>query len=140
MQIVITRTTRSLYRQQNGEARWYETKKKSNATWSNWTVKTYLNSRLQGQEGIARIGHLEDTSKPILRKVANFENLQVGGHGAEVELADKNVIDNDGRFRILIEGLCQEIARTSVEVGVGRQRRPVEVEGHVEMASTLSKP
>ena len=92
---------------------------------------TYLDSSLEGQVCVARVAHLEDAAKPILGQVANLEDLQVGGHGAEVELADEDVVDDDRGLGRLIEGLGQEVARLGVELCVGRERRPVEVEGHV---------
>lgn len=101
---------------------------------------TYLNSRLQGQEGVAGVAHLENASEPILRKVANLQDLQVGRHTAEVEFADEDIIDNDGRLGGFVQSLGQEVARAPVELGIGRERRPVEVEGHVEMAFTFSRP
>lgn len=100
----------------------------------------YLYSGLEGQESIAGITHFEDAAKPILGQVADFENLEVRRDGAQVELANEDVIDDDGRLGRLVEGLRQEVARATVEVGVSRERRPVEVEGHVEMAVTVLRP
>src|SRR5690606_17913891 len=71
---------------------------------------TNLYSRLERQEGVPRVAHLEYSSKPILGQVADLENLQVRRHGAEVELGDDNVIDDDRRLRRLVEGRRQEIA------------------------------
>lgn len=59
---------------------------------------TYLNSGFQCQEGVAGVAHLEDASESILCQVANLQDFQIGRHGAEVELADENIIDDDGRL------------------------------------------
>lgn len=73
--------------------------------WCDETGKnTYLNTRLERQKCIARVAHFENASKSVLGKVANLENFQIRGHSAEVELADENVVNNDGRFRRLVEG------------------------------------
>ena len=98
----------------------------------------YLHSCLERQEGVSRIAHLEDAPEAVLGQVADLEDLEVRRHGAEVELCDDNVIDDDGRLGRLVEGGRQEIAGAGVEGGVGRQRRPVEVEGHVELAPGLA--
>jgi hypothetical protein len=101
---------------------------------------THLNSGLERQVRIARIAHLEYAAKPVLGQVANLENLQIRRHRAQVEFGDEDVIDDDGRLRGLVERLGQQVSSSTVEVGVGRERRPVEVEGHVEMAMIASPP
>jgi hypothetical protein len=101
---------------------------------------TYLYSRLERQESIAGIAHFENAAKPILGEVADLENLKIGGHGAQVEFADEDIIDNDGRFGRLVQGRREQVACSFVELGVGRERRPVEVEGHVEMAIIVRQP
>lgn len=95
---------------------------------------TYLNTGVEGHRGISRIAHLEDASEPVLGEVANLENLQVRWRRAEIEVGNEDVIDDDGRFRRLVEGSREQIFGPVVEIRVGRERRPVEVEGHVEMA------
>ena len=100
-------------------------------------MSTYLDSCLERQEGVPRIAHLENASESVLGQVANLEDFQIRRHGAEVELGHDNVIDDDGRLRRLVQGRRQEIAGALVEARVGRQRRPVEVEGHVELAFVL---
>lgn len=100
-------------------------------------ISAYLHPCFEGQEGISRVAHLEYAPEAVLGQVANLENLQVGRHRAEVELGDDDVVDDDGRLGRLVEGGRQEIAGAGVEGRVGRQRRPVEVEGHVELAPVL---
>jgi hypothetical protein len=101
---------------------------------------TYLDSSFERQKGIARITHLKNATEPVLGKVTNFENLQVWGHGAQVELADKNVVNDDRRLGRLVQGRREQVASFLVELGVRRERRPVEIEGHVEMAIIVSQP
>ena len=101
---------------------------------------TYLYSRLERQVGIARVAHFEDAPESVFRQVADFEDLKIRGHGAQIELGDEDVIDNDGRFWRLVQGLCQKIAGAGVEVLVSRERRPVEVEGHIIMAFFVARP
>ena len=98
----------------------------------------YLHSCLERQEGVSRIAHLEDAPEAVLGQVANLEDLEIRRHGAEVELCDDNVIDDDRGLRRLVESGRQEIAGAGVEGCVGRERRPVEVEGHVELAPGLT--
>jgi len=98
---------------------------------------SYLYASLQSQEGIARVAHLEDAAEAVLGEVANLEDLEIWGHGAQVELGDEDIIDDDGRLGALVERGREQVACAAVEVRVGRQRRPVEVEGHVEMAGML---
>jgi len=98
---------------------------------------TYLNSCLQRQESVAGVAHLEDASKPVLGDVPYLEDFEFWRHGAKVELGNEDVIDDDRRLRGLVQRRCQEVAGFFVELLVGRQRRPVEVEGHVELAGLL---
>ena len=91
---------------------------------------TYLHAGPESQVGIAGVAHLEDTTEPILGKVADLEDLELRGHGAEVEFGDEDIIDDNRGLRRLVEGGGEQIPGARVEVGVGRQRRPVEVEGH----------
>lgn len=105
-----------------------------------WMAKTraierkeaYLNSGFEREIRIARVGHFKDATESVLGQIANFEDLQVRGHIAQVELVDEDVIDNDGRLGRFIQSFRQEVARSRIEFSVGRQRRPVEVEGHVK--------
>lgn len=62
-----------------------------------------LDSSLERQEGVAGIRHFEDPAKAVLCEVADLEDLQVGGHRAQVELCDDNIIDDDGRLGGFIE-------------------------------------
>lgn len=96
--------------------------------------KTNLNSCLERQERVARVAHLEDASEPILGKVTDLEYLQLRRHGAEVELGHKDVVDYYRRLRGLVQGGREQVARALIEARVGRERRPVEVEGHVKVA------
>jgi hypothetical protein len=98
---------------------------------------THLHSCFERQEGIPGIAHLKYSPEAVFGQVANLENLQVGRHGAEVELGHDDIIDNDRRLRRLVQGRRQEITGSLVEFRIGRQRRPVEVEGHVELAPVL---
>lgn len=89
-----------------------------------------LDSGLEGQKGIAGICHLEDASEAVLGQVANLEDLQIGGIGAQVQLGDDDVVDDDGRLGGFIKSSRQQLLGTSVETRVGHERRPVEVERH----------
>lgn len=93
-----------------------------------------MDSRLQRQESVAGIAHLEDAPEPILGNISYLEDLQLGRHRAQVELRDEYVIDDNRGFGRFIEGRREQVAGSLVELLVGRQRRPVEVEGHVELA------
>lgn len=90
----------------------------------------YLNSSPQRQEGISAIAHLENAPKAILCKISYLQNLQLRRHRAEVELCDEDIIDNDGWFRGFVKSSRKQVAGALIEVFVGRERRPVEVEGH----------
>src|SRR3569833_896969 len=96
-------------------------------------ISTYLNSGLERQEGIARVAHLEDASKAVFGNVAYLQDLEIRGHGAQVELGNDDFIDVDGWLGRLVLGCGQQVAGALVEARVGRERRPVEVESHVEM-------
>lgn len=100
---------------------------------------TYLNPCLQSQESIAGIAHFEYTAKSVFGEVANLENLQVGRHSAQVELAHEDIVDDDGRLGGFVQGRCEQITGSTVEFSVRSKRRPVEVEGHVEMAMAVSQ-
>lgn len=102
--------------------------------------QTYLNPRLERQVGVSGVGHLEDASESIFCQVADFQDFEVGRHGAEIELADEDVIDDDWGFGRLVQRLCEQVPGARVELCVRRQRRPVEVERHVEMAVMISGP
>ena len=102
--------------------------------------RTYLHAGPESQVGIAGVAHLEDAAEPVLGEVADLEDLELGRYGAEVELGDEDIVDDDRGFRGLVEGGGEQVPGARVEVGVGRQRRPVEVEGHVEMAATFKGP
>lgn len=91
---------------------------------------TYLNSCPEGQEGVAAVAHLEDAAEAVLCQVADLEDLQLWRHGAEVELCDEDIIDDYWRLGRLIEGGREQISGALVEVLVGREGRPVEVESH----------
>lgn len=91
---------------------------------------TYLNSCPEGQEGVAAVAHLEDAAKAVLCQVADLEDLQLWRHGAKVELCDEDIIDDYWRLGRLIEGGREQVSGALVEVLVGRERRPVEVESH----------
>lgn len=93
-------------------------------------VMTYLDSRAQGQECIPAVAHLEDAAEAVLCQIPYLQYLQLRRHGAEVELGDEDVIDDDGRLRGLVERGGEQVASALVKVFVGGQRRPVEVEGH----------
>lgn len=93
----------------------------------------YLDPGFEGQEGVAGVAHLEDTAKPVLGKIPYLQYLQIRRDGAQIQLADEDVIDDDGRLRVLIERGREHLLRAQVELGVCRQRRPVEVEGHGEV-------
>lgn len=67
------------------------------------TIDAYLNSSLQGKECIPSIAHPKDASKSILRQVSNLEDLEIWRHGAQVELIDQDVIDNNGRLWGLVQ-------------------------------------
>lgn len=60
--------------------------------------KTYLNPRLQRQVGVSGIAHFKNASKSVFSQVSNFQDFEVWRDGAEIEFADENVIDDDGRF------------------------------------------
>ena len=94
----------------------------------------YLYPRFQGQEGVPGIAHLEDAAEAVLGKVPDLQDFQIRRDRSEVQLADEDVIDDDGRLRRLIERGGEHLLRAQVELGVCRQRRPVEVEGHREEA------
>lgn len=89
-----------------------------------------MDSSLEGQEGVAGIGHLEDTAKAIFCEVADLQDLQVRGHRAQVELCDDNIIDDDRGLGGFIERGREQILGASVKTRVRHQRRPVEVERH----------
>lgn len=91
---------------------------------------TYLYSCSQRQKGIAAVAHLEYSPKAILCKISYLQYFQLRRHGAEVELCDEDIIDDDGRFRGLVQSSREQVASALIKVFVGRQRRPVEVEGH----------
>jgi len=91
---------------------------------------TYLDSRSEGQEGVAAVAHLEDAAEAVLGQVANLEDLQLWWHGAEIELCDEDVIDDDRGLWRLIEGCREQVSGALVKVLVGREGRPVEVESH----------
>jgi hypothetical protein len=91
---------------------------------------TYLDSCSKGQEGVAAVAHLENAAEAVFGQVANLEDLQLWGHGAEIELCDEDVIDDDWGLWRLIEGGGEQVSGALVEVLVGRERRPVEVESH----------
>lgn len=57
---------------------------------------------LEGQEGVAGIRHFEDAPKAILGQVANLEYLQLGRGGAQVQLGDNDVVDDDGGLGRLV--------------------------------------
>lgn len=90
----------------------------------------YLNSGPQCEESVAGIAHLEYTAKPILGEVPDLEDLQVRRDGAEIELGDEDVIDDNRRLRVLVQGVGQELLSALIELGVRREWRPVEVKGH----------
>jgi hypothetical protein len=94
------------------------------------TQATHLHSCLQGKEGIPRIAHFEDASKPIFRQVSNFQDLQVRGHRAQIQLIDKNIINDDRGLGRFVQRCGEELLRTRVKGGVCSQRRPIEVERH----------
>lgn len=60
--------------------------------------KTYLNPRLQRQVGVSGIAHFENASKSIFCQVSDFQDFEVWRDGAEIEFADEDVIDDDGRL------------------------------------------
>ena len=60
--------------------------------------QTHLNPRLERQVCIARVAHLENAAESILGQVADFKDLEIRGHGAQVEFANEDVIDDDGRL------------------------------------------
>lgn len=62
-----------------------------------------LDSCFESQKCVSRIGHLKDASKPVLRQVSNLQDLQLRGNGSKVEFRYDNIVDDDGRFRRLIE-------------------------------------
>jgi len=95
-----------------------------------WEIAAYLNPCFEGQEGVPGIAHLEYAAKAILGQIPYLEYLQVGRDGAEIELVHEDVVDDDGRLGRLIEGGGEHLLGAQVELGVCRQRRPVEVEGH----------
>lgn len=101
--------------------------------------KPYLHSGCQRQEGVAGIAHFENAAESVLCQISYFQNLQVGRHGAQVEFCHEDVIDDDRRLGRLVEGCRKKVACSFVEAGVGRQRGPVEVEGHVELALSLTR-
>ena len=93
----------------------------------------YLDSCFEGQEGVARVAHLEDAAKPVFGKIPNLQYLQIRRDGTQIQLADEDIIDDNRRLRVLIERGREHLLRAQVELGVCRQRRPVEVEGHGEV-------
>lgn len=96
-----------------------------------------MNPRLQRQEGIARVAHLEDAPEAILGDVPYLQYLQLRRYGTQVELRHEDIVHDDGRLGRLVQRRRQEVARALVEICVGRERRPVEVEGHVERLRLL---
>lgn len=95
---------------------------------------TYLDSCFEGQESIPRIAHLEYSTKPILRQISYLQNLQLGRDTPQVELINQDIIDDYRRLWRFIEGSCEQLLSSFVEVRICRQRRPVEVKSHVETA------
>lgn len=93
-------------------------------------ASTHLDSCPQGQESISAVAHLKDAAEAVLCQIPYFQYFKLGRHRAKIELGDEDVIDNDGGLRGLVEGGGEQVAGALVEVFVGRQRRPVEVEGH----------
>ena len=81
---------------------------------------TYLDSSLEGQEGIPRIAHLEDPPESILCQIPNLQYLQLGGNAPQVELVDKNIINDDGRLRGFIEGRGEHLLSHFVETRICR--------------------
>lgn len=67
------------------------------------SMDAYLNSSLQSKEGIPSVAHPKDAPKSILRQVSNFEDFKIWRHGAQVELIDQDVIDDNGRLRGLVQ-------------------------------------
>lgn len=92
-----------------------------------------MDSGLEGQERIPRIAHLENSPESILCQIPNLQYLQVRRDTPQIQLVDDNIIDDDRRLRRLIEGRCEHFLRARIEVRIGSQRRPVEVEGHIAM-------
>lgn len=92
--------------------------------------KAHLYACLEGQESVAGVAHLEDASEAVGSNVSDLEDFEVWRHRAQVELGDDDVVDDDGGFWGLVEGGGQEVAGALVEAGIGREWRPVEVEGH----------
>lgn len=64
----------------------------------------YLYSRLERQECVAGIAHLENATKTILGEIANLEDFQLWRNRAKIELVDKDIIDNDWRLLRFVQG------------------------------------
>jgi hypothetical protein len=97
-------------------------------------LPTYLDSCLQGQERIPRITHLENPSKPILCQISNLQYFQFWRNTPQIQFINQNIVDDYRRLRWLIESRCEHLPGPGIEIRICRQRRPVEIEGHVEMA------
>ena len=82
---------------------------------------------LEGQEGIAGVRHFENASEPVLCQVANLQYLQLGRGGAQVQLGDDDVVDDDRRLGRLVQGGGEHVAGAR---RVCDKRGPVEVESH----------
>ena len=81
---------------------------------------TYLDTSLESQEGISRIAHLEDAPESIFCQIPNLQYFQLRRNAPQVELVDKNIIDDYRRLRGFIEGGREHFLGPFVEVRICR--------------------
>lgn len=99
---------------------------------------TYLDSCFESKKGISRIAHLKDPAESILCQISNLQYLQLGRHTPQVQLIDQNVVDDYRGFWRFIQSCGEHLLSSFVKVRICRQRRPIEIERHVEGPSVFA--
>jgi hypothetical protein len=97
-----------------------------------------LHSGLERQECIPVVAHFEDSSKPVLSQISNLEDLEFRRYMAEIELVNQDVVHDNRWLRRFVQCSRKQLLGPCIERCVGRQRRPVEVERHIERNASSS--